>query len=73
MNERYKKMKAQLLEIFLEKLRLKNEVINLQTIIFKNEEKLNEVLAGLENTNKSLRMIKFWNKTTWLDFDYRKI
>lgn len=64
MNERYKKMKAQLLEIFLEKLRLKNEVINLQTIIFKNEEKLNEVLAGLENTNKSLRMIKFWNKTT---------
>lgn len=64
MNERYKKMKAQLLEIFLEKLRLKNEVINLQTIIFKNEEKLNEVLAELENTNKSLRMIKFWNKTT---------
>lgn len=64
MNERYKKMKAQLLEIFLEKLRLKNEVINLQTIIFKNEEKLNEVLAELESTNKSLRMIKFWNKTT---------
>lgn len=64
MNERYKKMKAQLLDIFLEKLRLKNEVINLQTIIFKNEEKLNEVLAELENTNKSLRMIKFWNKTT---------
>lgn len=47
MNERYKKMKAQLLEIFLEKLRLKNEVINLQTIIFKNEEKLKEVLAEL--------------------------
>lgn len=64
MNERYKKMKAQLLEIFLEKLRLKNEVINLQTIIFKNEENLKEVLVELENTNKSLRMIKFWNKTT---------
>lgn len=65
MNEKYKKMEAQLSELFHEKLRFESEGINLQTIILEKEEKLKVVSTELKSTKKSLRIMN--SRTKQLD------
>lgn len=55
MNKNCKKMQTQISKLFHEKLRFENEAISLQTTV--HEKKMKAISAGLESTQKSLRIM----------------
>lgn len=68
MNDKCKKMHAQMSKLFCQKLRFKSVAINLQTTILKKEEKLKPVSVELESTQISLRIMNSRTEQNFIRF-----
>ena len=72
MNDKCKKMHAQMSKLFCKKLRFKSVAINLQTTILKKEEKLKPVSVELESTQISLRIMNSGTEQSFIRFWLRE-